>query len=577
MIDVICESCGQKCLKQRDGDKALCRGCHDNKMKQLWRRSSLKKAECVSCGAARPTSLLKEDICQSCYTRRKNGVSRCQGKCGKDKIIVNLQHHLCKHCYADMIADDNLRSYLDRYSSPFSKNKYYFALLAEVVDWNGVTEKTVRRYRAIGEFLREHALPEKLTWEAVEEILPPVERVRRYKTKLIRSCLRDIGQLLAERGQLETRAAYISRRRSLQPIAKAPAQFRNDLLKYLDWLTHDKYSPSSIRSSLCSIVCFLSWCDERGISSFSKVQILTVESYQQTLYWKWFCKSCKHTIPFEPWEDSTPEKTCRSLKCTVSGTYVRHRRHSQAYIRTQTSNLFTFFTWAEYNQLVHSNPVQCRVRENEAKVTHYSEQVFEKLFAYLKSPQADPEEALALYLILLHAFRVAELRLAQIPPSVPPAEGQSEPSLTENYRLLIAPQPRPRANNAGRRPDLQIDFPLEAVQWLKPLLKRYEQHRASIGCNPRNNYLFISSQSARHLMPVSKEYIRRLVSKATCDVLGAAANASALRRTAGVIFADECPRRGAVLTRLGWGEQRANGYTFMRRRLIHPRCVPVPT
>src|SRR5437588_786585 len=125
MSDVICESCRQKCLKQRNGDNTLCQRCHDNKMKQLWRRSSLKKAKCVSCGDARSTMLIKQDICQSCYTKRKNGISLCRGRCGKDKIIVNLQHHLCKHCYADMIAGNNLRSYLNMYSSPFSQNKYY--------------------------------------------------------------------------------------------------------------------------------------------------------------------------------------------------------------------------------------------------------------------------------------------------------------------------------------------------------------------------------------------------------------------------------------------------------------------
>src|ERR1051325_1697925 len=577
MSNVICESCGQECLKQRSGDKTLCQGCHDNKMRRLWRRSSLKKAECVSCGETRPTSLLKEDICHSCYTKRKNGISRCQGRCGRDKVIANLQHRLCKHCYADMIASNNLRSYLEMYSSPFSQNKFYFDLLLEVVDWDEVTEKTVRKYRAIGEFLREHSLPEQLTWEAIEDILPPVRQAQRYKTKLIRSCLRDIGQLLAERGQLESRAGYISRRRTFQPIAKAPAHFRNDLLKYLDWLTHEKYSPSSIRSSLYSIAYFLIWDAGRGISSLSQVKRISVESYQQTLYWKWVCKACRHTIPLESWQDSAPTKTCLSRKCKSSGKYVRCRRHSQAYIRTQTSNLFTFFEWAEHHQLVHSNPVQCRIRDDEGKITHYSEKIFEKLFAYLKSPQADPEEALALYLIFFHAFKVTELRSAQITASVPQTDEQSRPSLTENYSLLIAPQPRPRANNAGRRLSLHIDFPSEAAHWLKPLLARFERYRASVVCNPHNNSLFISSQSARHSIPVSKEYIRRLVTKATRSVLGAVANASTLRRTAGVIFTDECPRRGAVLTKLGWGAQRANGYTFMRRRVLHPRGVQAPT
>lgn len=476
-----------------------------------------------------------------------------------------------------MIAGNNLRSYLERYSSPFPQNKFYFDLLIEVVDWDKVTEKTVRKYRAIGEFLREHSLSEQLKWEAIEDILPPVRQAQRYKAKLIRSCLRDIGQLLAERGQLESRAGYISRRRSFQPIAKAPAHFRNDLLKYLDWLTHEKYSPSSIRSSLYSIVYFLISGTGRGISSLSQVQKISVESYQQTLYWKWACKACRHTIPFESWQDSAPTKTCLSRKCKGSGKYVRCRRHSQAYIRMQTSNLFTFFEWAEHRQLVHSNPVQCRIRDDEGKITHYSEKIFEKLFAYLKSPQANPEEALALYLIFFHAFKVTELRSAQFTASVPQTDEQSRPSLTENYSLLIAPQPCPRANNAGRRLSLHIDFPSEAAHWLKPLLARFERYRAAAVCNPRNNYLFISSQSARHSTPVSKEYIRRLVTKATRSVLGAVANASTLRRTAGVIFTDECPRRGVVLTKLGWGTQRANGYTFMRRRVLHPRGIQAPT
>jgi hypothetical protein len=125
-----------------------------------------------------------------------------------------------------MIAGNNLRSYLEMYSSPFPQNKFYFDLLLEVVDWDKVTEKTVHKYRAICEFLRKHSLPEQLKWEAIEDILPPVRQAQCYKTKLIRSCLRDIGQLLAERGQLKSRADYISRRRSFQPIAKAPARFQ---------------------------------------------------------------------------------------------------------------------------------------------------------------------------------------------------------------------------------------------------------------------------------------------------------------------------------------------------------------
>lgn len=565
---IICEKCGHEAHKQRNGDHSLCQRCHDNKMKRLWKETLPKGVKCFECGQERPTVLLDEHICQSCYTKRKNGVDPCSS-CGKEKIIANIEHHLCKHCYADLISPKNLHTYLDRYETPFPQNKGYLDLLSETIDWGKVTEKTERRFRSIGKFLSKYALSYPLTWEAIEEALPPLSSSNRYNTKLVRSCLNDIGYLLVERGLLESRANYVTRRRSLQPIAKAPEYFKSPLLKYKDWLEYDKYSPSSVRSSLYSIVYFLSWCAGRGLTSLTEVHPLTVEDYQQTLYWKWTCSVCQHSTQCEPWEEIAPRR-CLNPKCRVTGTYERRKRNAQSYIRTQMSNISNFFRWAEYHQFVSSNPVQCKIRDDEQKVTHYDEQVFGKLCAYLESPGADAEEAIALYLIFFHAFKVTELRLAQIPSLVDQDSKRNKSPQIEDY-LVIAPHPRPRANNAGKRPSLRIDFPAEAVHWLKPILERLIKHNTSIIQDLNNQYLFVSMQSARHNQPVSKEYIRRLVSKATQRVLKAKANASTLRRTAGVIFTDECPRRGSSLVKLGWGPQRANNYTYMRRRVVHPR------
>lgn len=566
---MICKVCGQECHKWRKGDESLCRRCHDSKMRRLWRRATLKIANCTECGYERPSSLLEEAICQSCYTKRKNGIGRCR-RCTKGKVIANLEHHLCKHCYGDLIAPENLRRYFDNYDSPFPQNSYYLALLSEAVVWDKVTEKTVRRFRAIGKFLYGYELPQPLTWEAIEGALPTLGTTKRYETKLVRSCLRDIGHLLADRGLLESWADYISRRRSLQPVEKLPACFKADLMKYREWLLYDRYSPSGTRSSLYSVTYFLIWCAGRGITSLSEVRALTVESYQQTLCWKWVCKICQHSTTFEPWR-GTPPEGCVNQNCKVEGSYERKRRHSQAYIRTQISNLSTFFDWAGFHGLAQGNPVQCKIREDERKITHYSDQIYDQLSAYLKSPEADPEEALALYLIFFHAFKVKELCLAQLPSLTCQPEKRSALTLAEDYHLEIAPQPRSRANYAGRRPSLRIDFPPEASHWLKPILAKYAQYRAGFEGDSQNQYLFVSSRSVRHNQPASKEHIRRLVMKATRRVLGAAANASTLRRTTGVIFTDECPRRGAVLTHLGWGSQRANNYTYMKRRVVHPR------
>jgi hypothetical protein len=486
-------------------------------------------------------------------------------------VIVNLKHQMCKHCYEDFTAARNLRRYLNNYSSPFPRNDYYLALLSEGIFWEKVTGKTARRFRAIGKFLLGHELPQPLTWEAIEGAMPSLGAVQRYGMKLIRSCLIDLGHLLVERGQLESWTDYISRRRTLQPLDKFPACFKPDLTRYRDWLVHDRQRPSSIRSSLYSITYFLSWCVGRGIDSLSEIGPLTVEGYQQTLYWKWLCKSCGRTAPFEPWQRNPPG-TCVNRGCKAAASYVRERRHSRSYVRTQTSNISTFFDWATHHGLAHVNPVQCGVREDERKITHYSAQVYDRLCEQLKSPEADPEEALALYLISFHGFKVDELRLAQnLSLLACPPEERGVDSLGDDFHLMISPQPRPQARFAGRRPSTRIDFPAQAGPWLRPLLARYAQRRASVVGNTNNQYLFVSSRSARHNLPVSREHIRRLVMRATKRVLGAAANASALRRTAGVIFTDECPRRGAVLTRMGWGAQRANAYTYMKRRVIHPR------
>lgn len=567
---MLCQVCGQEYRNPRKGDESLCRKCHDSKTRRLWRRSSLgKKVRCVGCGNGRPSSLLSEDICQSCYTRRKNGIRPCGG-CGKDKVIANLERGLCRHCYADATAAKDLRRYLENYKLSFPQNNDYLALLAEGIDWERVTAKALRRFRAVGDFLLRHELPRPLTWEAIEEALPRLGAAKRYGTKLVRSCLRDVGHMLAERGLLESRADYVSRRRTLQPLDKLPDCFKPDLMRYREWLMHDGHLPSSVRSSLYSVADFLCWCHGRGISSLAEILPLTVEGYQQTLYWKWECKACGGAAPFEPWE-SRPPSTCVNRECGTAAAYERARRHSQSYVKSQTSNLYTFFGWARHHGLARANPVQCRVRVGDQKITHYSAEVYDGLYTYLKSHGADPEEALALYLISFHAFKVDELRLAQLAQPVEPHEGRGAPDLADNYCLVIPPRPRPRARFAGRRPGPRVEFPPEAETWLRPLLARFARRRADAVGGSNNLYLFVSSQSARHNRPASSEHIRRLVTRATERVLGAAANASTLKRTAGVIFTDACPRRGAVLTRLGWGVLRANNYTYMRRRVVHPR------
>jgi hypothetical protein len=170
-------------------------------------------------------------ICQACYDRRRNGEAEC-AVAGCENLIINKEWQLCKHHYAGRIAPVGLKRYLESYDSPFPQNKRYLAEIASRLDWVAVEkglaevkEIDVRRYRAIGAFLRTHELPEPLTWRAIDAALPPLGPTGQYRTKLIRSCLIDLGHLLAERGLMEDWYSYLSERRCDQPLEKAPEIF----------------------------------------------------------------------------------------------------------------------------------------------------------------------------------------------------------------------------------------------------------------------------------------------------------------------------------------------------------------
>jgi hypothetical protein len=143
------------------------------------------------------------------------------------------------------------------------------------------------------------------------------------------------------------------------------------------------------------------------------------------------------------------------------------------------------------------------------------------------------------------------------------------PRLAEAYYVIV-PKPAPSlGDRSPGRPDVRLDFPATAAPWLKPLLERFEQQREQMSSNPRNRYLLIAPNKARHNTPVGHVFVWKIVREASLRVLGAACNPTMLRKTAGVMFAD---RAGAgVLRWMGWDEQQAFAYTWAAREMIQPR------
>jgi hypothetical protein len=121
-------------------------------------------------------------ICKTCYEKRRTSKGRCTVT-GCTKSIFNKKLQLCKYHNQNRVAPRQLSKYITSYDSPFPQNVGYFlALTAKLkltncnVDERGVRVGDLCRYRAIGEYLRSHELPEMLSWQAIHEALPKARK-----------------------------------------------------------------------------------------------------------------------------------------------------------------------------------------------------------------------------------------------------------------------------------------------------------------------------------------------------------------------------------------------------------------
>ncbi len=559
-----CRYCGRvRVIVAREA--GLCQPCQQYMRHRQRNKDKQVAVACAVCGKMRPSALLTRAVCQACWRQGRNGRGLC-ARCGHLKPIHIAAERLCKHCYADALAPKALRRYLADYSTPHPYNKVLLDLLTATIEWDGVTEKVDRRVRSFGRFLQVRRLDEPLTWEAIDAALPALGPTNRNNPKQIRACLLDLGHLLAARGELEGRETYVARRNALAPIIRAPAHVRELLHRYTAWLWERRTVPANVRDHLEALAAFWSWCDGRAIGSPREVQVSLINDYLLTLYWRWHCPTCQGGTPFEPRDRRAP-KSCPH--CGAVHTLVKAKGYAQNTVRGHRARLLVFFDWAKLNRMVVTNPVQRKTPAPNATITHYPPDVIKRLCAYVAAPDADPLEALILYLILFHALSVQELRHAQIPTLLSLHEDVPLPTLTDAYYAIVPKSDPSLGDCSPGRPDTRLDFLPKAEPWLKPLLRRFEQWRRTTIKNPANRHLLVSPGQSRHIMPVGYVFVWQVVRRASLRVLGATCTPNTLRKTVGVMFAD---RAGAGILRwMGWDDQQAFAYTWAERTMIQPQ------
>jgi integrase len=205
---------------------------------------------------------------------------------------------------------------------------------------------------------------------------------------------------------------------------------------------------------------------------------------------------------------------------------------------------------------------------NDFAFRHYSDDVVTRLADYVSSPDAEPVEALVLYLIIFHAFSVWELAHALLPKGE--TNNAEIGGLSDAYYVVLPKREPTRRNLAPGRPERRVEFPDSAATWLKPLLRRYERWRKETLGNPNNNFLLIAPGRARHDNPVCREFVRRVVKRGSIGAGVGECNPKRLRATAATSFADSGVV--GVLTGLGWSASQGFKFTWSERReVVNPR------
>jgi len=594
----VCETCGVAGYFLIS-DPSHCRKCHRKAHHKLWLKSMRQSIVCNVCGLTKPAEKKTERICGTCYEKRRGVWVKCTF-IGCARVTNYRSSQLCKRHYEERRAPEALEKYVRNYSSPFPQNERYFAALAAKLRFDScnAAETTIRerelwRYRAIGEYLKKCELPETLTWRAIEDALPRLTKRARVRTKFIRSCLFELGNLFIQEDLWSKHRQECLLEKYLK---STPVIFVEHVAAFERWASQGMLNPKldinppeaqpltnttqAILGTVKAVGVFLQWCVRRNILSLADVNKSTIESYKETLFWQYECTVCGKRTHVDV--DKTSEK-CSDSECQAMNACVKIRRLTRRSVTVITVHLRTFFNWAQLHHLVLENPLRHEVFaqntftamnergemiEISDSIRRYADDVVERFCRYMVTPDADPREALVLYLIIIHQLTVTEICKAKLPSLA--AETRGTRDRTKDFEYLLLPVLKPTRGQLSRgRQDPILKYPKEAACWLRPLLERYlEKRRNNVG----SEYLFVGPHHrTRNNRPVTHRTISRLVHKASQRVLNAMISPRDLRNTAAAIMANKSKRRGAILTKLGYSSERATRFNHLETFLLEPK------
>jgi len=236
------------------------------------------------------------------------------------------------------------------------------AKLAATIDWEAVENGSMKirgrdlaRFRAFGSFLETRELPEVLTRQAIEQALPRLGQTNSVKIGFIRSCLFELGDILAERGEIQDRSSHLHEKTLQRSLRRCSTIFLTQVSDFQEWLVNGMLNPTmkpsskvepltiaplTIAERVRAAIRFLNFCAAQNIASLTQIGPSVIARYQETMLWQWECKKCHNRFPFESSRQITK---CANRECEGMDSYVRVRRLSRGTLIGHTSHLRVFF------------------------------------------------------------------------------------------------------------------------------------------------------------------------------------------------------------------------------------------
>ena len=223
-------------------------------------------------------------------------------------------------------------------------------------------------------------------------------------------------------------------------------------------------------------------------------------------------------------------------------------------VRSRWICLNKFFKWSLLSRLILVNPCEnIQAHRPAPQLTVCSEEQIQKLLAFIKNPQSDPESAFLLSLLLFFGLKSEDLTHAKLT--------LQKDQLALNLRRKTLTKGRMYYN---REESLRLP---SKPPWFFHLQKRFYEkwllHYQKVKKTYPNHPLLLPySNHFNH--SISGDVTQDRIQKASFSATGVAIPARVLRQTCGHIYSRK--QDASMLARMGWSSQFAFHYTWLPRK-----------